>query len=75
MHHHVIMIVTPWATFTYAPGGVLMWLVLFNTVVHVVMYFYYFLSLFDAAKAPWWKKYLTQLQIVSISVGIFDKIY
>lgn len=37
-----------------------------NSAVHAVMYFYYLLACInpDYKKSIWWKKYLTQLQIV-----------
>lgn len=38
-----------------------------NSVVHSVMYSYYFLAALGPRMQPylWWKKYLTRLQIVS----------
>ena len=38
-----------------------------NSFVHVIMYTYYFLSAFgpEVQKYLWWKRYLTQLQLVS----------
>lgn len=33
-----------------------------NTAVHVVMYYYYYLTVI--CKSPWWKKYITWMQIV-----------
>lgn len=44
-----------------------------NSMVHVVMYSYYLLSSLGAWIQPylWWKRYLTQFQIVSKTV--FDK--
>lgn len=36
-----------------------------NSFVHVVMYSYYFMTLLKPEyKGAWWKKYLTQLQLV-----------
>lgn len=40
-----------------------------NAFIHVIMYFYYGLSALGPAyqKYLWWKKYLTQLQLVSVN--------
>lgn len=39
-----------------------------NSAVHTIMYFYYLLTCInsDYKKNIWWKKYITQLQIVSL---------
>jgi len=39
-----------------------------NTFVHIVMYFYYFLTSFkpELKQSMWWKKHITQLQMVCI---------
>jgi len=43
--------------------------VIINATIHTFMYFYYFVSIaFDSS--PWWKKYLTQAQIVQFIWGI-----
>ena len=49
-------------------GGHGLFLGLINDFVHMVMYFYYFLTSYnpDYRKKIWWKKYLTQLQMVNI---------
>lgn len=41
---------------------------LFNTLVHIVMYYYYALQVLGI-KNIWWKKYITKLQIVQFSVS------
>lgn len=40
-----------------------------NNFVHVLMYFYYMLSAMGPQyqKYLWWKKYMTELQIVSVA--------
>lgn len=44
--------------------------VLLNSFVHIIMYSYYFLAAFGARaqKFLWWKKYLTQIQLVSFEL-------
>ena len=41
-------------------GGLLM-----NTLVHVIMYYYYFLTALKIS--PWWKKYITMIQIIQFA--------
>ncbi|CAH1378638.1 unnamed protein product [Tenebrio molitor] len=64
VHHHVGMAVTTWATAKYFPGGATGFIFFYNTLVHALMYGYYLMSSWNSAKAIWWKKYLTQIQIV-----------
>lgn len=44
-----------------------------NLVIHVVMYFYYLLTVInpELKDSIWWKKYLTQIQIVSELIIFF----
>ena len=53
-----------------AAGGVL-----FNTFVHVLMYWYYFVCTVPWLKAPWWKKYLTTLQILQFVVSLVMAVF
>ncbi|XP_068081551.1 very long chain fatty acid elongase 7 isoform X2 [Anabrus simplex] len=66
VYHHAMMVFGLWFAMKYAPGGNPIFLVLLNSFVHVVMYGYYLLSLLDPEykKSIWWKKHLTQLQII-----------
>jgi hypothetical protein len=64
VHHHVGMAATTWATAKYFPGGATGFIFFYNTLVHALMYGYYLMSSWNSAKAIWWKKYLTQIQIV-----------
>ncbi|GLH08346.1 Elongation of very long chain fatty acids protein AAEL008004 [Gryllus bimaculatus] len=63
LYHHSNMVILVWAGLKYFPGGHGTFLGLLNTFVHVCMYTYYLI----AAVYPhniWWKKYVTQLQLV-----------
>lgn len=44
-----------------------MFLGMINSVVHAVMYCYYFITNYNPEykKKIWWKKYITQMQMVS----------
>lgn len=64
--HHGCMPMSVWFGVKFTPGGHSTFFGLLNSFVHIVMYLYYML----AAMGPqyqryiWWKKYLTNLQMV-----------
>ncbi|KAJ3644226.1 hypothetical protein Zmor_026896 [Zophobas morio] len=64
LHHHIGIASTTWVTLKTIPGGVAMFVFLVNTFVHVIMYLYYLINLLDRTKTMWWKKHLTQLQLL-----------
>ncbi|KAL1132618.1 hypothetical protein AAG570_010570 [Ranatra chinensis] len=43
-----------------------------NCIVHVIMYSYYFLSALGpkVQKYLWWKKYLTQIQLIQFAIAM-----
>lgn len=78
--HHGIMPMSVWFGVKYCPGGHSTFFGLLNTFVHIVMYFYYFLTAFgpQVQKYLWWKKYLTTLQMiqfVAIMVHAFQLLF
>ncbi|OQR73134.1 elongation of very long chain fatty acids protein 4-like [Tropilaelaps mercedesae] len=68
--HHCISVALPWWGLAYGSDGQVMLLVLVNMAIHVVMYFYYFLSSFGPSiqRYLFWKKYLTRVQIAQFIV-------
>lgn len=64
--HHSLMSYTTWWLVKFAPGGFATFGCLFNSAIHVVMYFYYGVSVLGPQyqKYLWWKKYLTTFQMV-----------
>lgn len=66
VYHHMIMVVGSWLGFKFAGGGHTVYFGLMNTAVHTVMYFYYLLAIYNPEykKSIWWKKYITQMQLV-----------
>ncbi|GLH08347.1 Elongation of very long chain fatty acids protein [Gryllus bimaculatus] len=63
LYHHSNMVFLGWIGVKYFAGGHATFLGLINTFVHTCMYTYYLI----AAVYPhniWWKKYVTQLQLV-----------
>uniref|UniRef100_A0AAG5D3A3 Elongation of very long chain fatty acids protein n=1 Tax=Anopheles atroparvus TaxID=41427 RepID=A0AAG5D3A3_ANOAO len=63
VYHHSLMVVTAYCGLVYVPGGHVLMLGLWNTFVHAIMYFYYFLTSLGSKQDIWWKKYLTRLQL------------
>lgn len=59
-----------WFGVKFTPGGHSTFFGLLNTFVHIIMYTYYLLTAMGPQyqKYLWWKKYLTALQMVIISV-------
>ncbi|XP_065302874.1 very long chain fatty acid elongase AAEL008004-like [Dermacentor albipictus] len=70
--HHVLVVFNGWYGLAYGADGHAAFAVIFNSFVHVVMYSYYFLSLFGPSvrKHLWWKRYLTQLQMFQFIILI-----
>lgn len=66
LYHHAGMVLLIYIGTKYVPGGQSLYLGLINLVVHIIMYTYYFLTAYDSnlKKSLWWKKHITQLQIL-----------
>lgn len=68
VYHHAGMVALTWMGTKYFAGGHSVFTGWINSFVHVIMYFYYFLTSIDAKyKQSSWKKYITQLQMVEIN--------
>lgn len=69
--HHSSVPTAVWFFLKFAPGGNSGIFPFVNTLIHTVMYTYYSLATFPAAK-PYlgWKKYLTQAQIIQFLIII-----
>ncbi|KAK2580403.1 hypothetical protein KPH14_006154 [Odynerus spinipes] len=62
VYHHAGVTFGAWAATRYLAGGHATFLGVINSFVHVVMYSHYLWTSLKLGK-PWWKKYITQLQI------------
>ncbi|XP_035444766.2 elongation of very long chain fatty acids protein F [Spodoptera frugiperda] len=69
VYHHSIMVMATWAIVKYSRTDNTVFLGVINSLVHVVMYAYYGLSVFpELHRFLWWKKYITQMQLVQFSL-------
>lgn len=66
VYHHGGMLVCAWIAVKYIGGGHNITLGLVNTFVHIAMYSYYLLAALNSKYKNniWWKKHITQLQLV-----------
>ncbi|CAH4008642.1 unnamed protein product [Pieris brassicae] len=72
VYHHTGMVILTWAATTYFPGGHGTMVGLLNSFVHAVMYSYYLLTVAypNLKGSLWWKKYITQLQILQFLIMV-----
>ncbi|CAO1439841.1 unnamed protein product [Diamesa serratosioi] len=70
VYHHTLMPICSFVGVKYFAGGHGTLLGLINSVIHVMMYTYYFLSAMGpkVQKYLWWKKYLTIMQIIQFLI-------
>ncbi|RXM29851.1 Elongation of very long chain fatty acids protein 1 [Acipenser ruthenus] len=70
--HHSVMPWTWWWGVKFGPGGIGSFHAMVNSVVHVIMYFYYGLSAAGPRfqKYLWWKKYMTAIQLFPLFVHL-----
>lgn len=66
-YHHSFMVLVCYVAVNWVPGGQGLLLGMINLFVHGVMYFYFFLTSFkpELKKSIWWKKHITQFQMVT----------
>ncbi|KAK0166808.1 hypothetical protein PV327_004291 [Microctonus hyperodae] len=70
VYHHTGMVIGAWGGVKYLAGGHGTFLGLVNSFVHVIMYSHYFATSLKISK-PWWKKYITQLQLVQFAIILY----
>lgn len=65
VYHHATQVLYTWAYLKYLPGEQAIFVGLVNSMVHVIMYFYYMVAAMGPKyqKYLWWKKYLTWIQL------------
>ncbi|CAK9251026.1 unnamed protein product [Sphagnum jensenii] len=67
VYHHSLVILMSWAWIEYRATSQFVG-ILFNTAVHVVMYYYFYLK--SVGVSPWWKRYVTSFQIVQFGFSL-----
>ncbi|XP_070504033.1 very long chain fatty acid elongase AAEL008004-like [Chironomus tepperi] len=78
IYHHAVM---AGASYLYikifSGGGQPLSLGIINSFVHVIMYGYYFLTSFkpELKKSIWWKKHITQIQMIQFAVLIVHHLF
>ncbi|XP_015366755.1 PREDICTED: elongation of very long chain fatty acids protein AAEL008004-like [Diuraphis noxia] len=69
IYHHSMVLMFGWSIIKFYPGGQIILFGTINAFVHVVMYSYYFLTILKPEyKKAWWKKHLTQLQLIQFVI-------
>uniref|UniRef100_A0A336L063 Elongation of very long chain fatty acids protein n=1 Tax=Culicoides sonorensis TaxID=179676 RepID=A0A336L063_CULSO len=70
VYHHAGMPIISWGLTKYYPGGHLVFSGMLNSMVHVVMYFYYMIAAMGPQyqKYLWWKKYITNMQMIQFAL-------
>lgn len=71
IYHHLLIYFMSWIIVKYFAGGHVAFFGTVNCFVHTIMYTYYLLTatIYSGNKsAVWWKKYLTQLQMIQFVV-------
>ena len=69
-YHHAGIFFGGYVATKWVPGGSLAVLGVVNTLVHAIMYTYYFFTAFkpELKKSLWWKKHITQVQLVQFAI-------
>ncbi|ALC41559.1 CG17821 [Drosophila busckii] len=78
VYHHILMGLTPYFIGRfYGFGGQFVTIALLNTLVHIVMYFYYLISAMSTKLkgSIWWKKYITVIQLVQFVILLAQTLY
>ncbi|KAM9960160.1 hypothetical protein ACTFIW_009285 [Dictyostelium discoideum] len=71
--HHSTMPILWWLDLSYVGGGDSFLSAMVNSIIHTIMYSYYTLALFGIN--VWWKKYLTQIQLIQFAVNLSASAY
>ncbi|XP_044766686.1 elongation of very long chain fatty acids protein AAEL008004-like [Coccinella septempunctata] len=72
IYHHAIMMMITWLVTKYCGGGQSGWACIFNSIIHTLMYSYYFLTAYDSKyKDSPMKKFITQLQLVQFFLLLY----
>lgn len=70
VYHHFGMVALSFLGCKFVPGGHSIFMGYINSIVHVVMYFYYLLTAYDKKfkKHIWFKRKITEMQLVRVLI-------
>ncbi|KAL6433261.1 hypothetical protein ACFW04_006453 [Cataglyphis niger] len=73
VYHHSITAIFSWCYLKLLPGEQGIIVAFLNSVVHVIMYSYYFIASLGSKyrKYLWWKKYMTCIQLMQFGIIFF----
>ncbi|CAF2064173.1 unnamed protein product [Rotaria magnacalcarata] len=76
VYHHITMTFCGWSGSKYVGGGQSLFVIIINSFIHVIMYGYYGLSACGPKiqKYLWWKRYITQAQMLQFVAVIIHSI-
>uniref|UniRef100_A0A8D8TRL8 Elongation of very long chain fatty acids protein n=1 Tax=Cacopsylla melanoneura TaxID=428564 RepID=A0A8D8TRL8_9HEMI len=76
VYHHAMMVLTSWGFLRFYKGEQAIFVGSLNSLVHVVMYSYYFLAAFGphVQKYLWWKKYITKFQLIQFGLMCLQQV-
>lgn len=76
VYHHAVMLNIWWWVMAFIPGGLTWFGPWINSLIHIFMYAYYGLSVIPSMRSKlWWKRYLTQLQLIQFFCTIAHTFY
>lgn len=75
--HHCFMPNLCYFGMKYLPNRHVAFIPLINSLVHAIMYIYYYLAALGPqyAKYLWWKEYITRIQLLQFSIGIVHSLH
>lgn len=73
VYHHSSTAISSWVYLKLLPGEQGIVVGFLNSVVHIIMYSYYFIAALGSKyrKYLWWKKYMTWLQLLQFGIMLF----
>lgn len=77
VYHHSTMPMLWWIGTKWVPAGQSGPAAVLNSFIHIVMYFYYGMAAVGPSvqKYLWWKRYLTQMQLIQFFIAMFIAIH
>eukprot|EP01102_Stenamoeba_stenopodia_P007747 TRINITY_DN2182_c0_g1_i1.p1 TRINITY_DN2182_c0_g1~~TRINITY_DN2182_c0_g1_i1.p1 ORF type:complete len:333 (-),score=44.23 TRINITY_DN2182_c0_g1_i1:23-1021(-) len=73
IYHHISIFLVYWMNINVGYDGDIYLTIILNSFVHLVMYYYYLLT--SLGIRPWWKMYVTVLQMVQFIIMNIQAIY